>query len=276
MSFDCLESLKECLASIDKQSGVRFEIIVLDNASKDGTRDFLKTYQTKSILSDKNIGFGAGVNRAAEIATGKYLFIANPDIVLPENALRYLCEKAEKLGEFGLISPLLVHPDGSMQLSARNYPGRLDFLFGRGSPLFKLGLSAEKSAGYLIPTGEDPVQVPAISATAIFIVKELFVRLGGFDKRFFMYLEDLDLCRRLRDRGLSIWLLPSLRVVHSWRKSSQTRPYFALYCHHLSVYRYFRKYFPAQWFNNSLLGVALVIGFIVSSLLKMTGKGIRN
>jgi GT2 family glycosyltransferase len=87
-----------------------------------------------------------------------------------------------------------------------------------------------------------------------------------------MYLEDIDLCRRLGQAGLEIWLHPGIKVVHGWRKSSRTRPYFALYHHHLSVLKYFAKYYPTQIMRNSLLAAILLIGFIFSSLLILIGE----
>lgn len=269
VSFNSLGYLKECLASISRQEGVTFETIVIDNGSRDSTVEFLSAQSCKSIISPKNLGFGAAVNRGAEIASGEYLLVLNPDTVLPKDCLSQLCAYADHLGDFGLLSPSFVHPDGRIQPSARNYPSRIRFLISRGSPLFKLGISGDKDAGYLIPEGNDPIRVPAVSATALFIKRGLFRGIGGFDSRYFMYLEDLDLCRRLREMKLTIWLLPSIKVIHNWGQSSKTRPYFALFHHHLSVLKYFRKYHASQWLHNSLLAIALGCGILISSALVM-------
>jgi GT2 family glycosyltransferase len=276
VSFNSFEYLKECLASISRQEGVTFETIVIDNGSRDSTVEFLNTQNCDSIISPQNLGFGAAVNRAAETATGKYLLILNPDTVLPKDCLSQFCDCADHLGEFGLLSPAFVHPDGRIQPSARNYPSRIRFLISRGSPLFKLGISGEKDAGYLIPEGNDPILVPAVSATALFMKRSLFQGIGGFDSRYFMYLEDLDLCRRVEELKLTIWLLPSIKVIHNWGQSSKTRPYFALFHHHLSVLEYFRKYYPSQWFYNSLLAIALGCGMFISSALIMFGGRRQN
>lgn len=276
MSFNSLGYLKKCLASISRQEGVAFETMVIDNGSSDSTVEFLNAQSCKSIISPKNLGFGAAVNRAAETATGKYLLILNPDTVLPKECLSQLCAYADHLGDFGLLSPVFVHPDGRTQPSARNYPSRNRFLISRGSPLFKLGISGEEDAGYLIPKGNDPILVPAVSATALFIKRSLFQEIGGFDSRYFMYLEDLDLCRRLRELKMTIWLLPSIKVIHNWGQSSNTRPYFALFHHHLSVLKYFRKHYPSQWLYNSLLAIALGCGIFVSSALIMFGGRRQN
>jgi GT2 family glycosyltransferase len=274
VSYNCLESLKLCLQSLTDQKGVDNEIVVIDNDSGDGTQEYLKKEGIKAILSTSNLGYGRAVNLAANEATMKYLFILNPDTEVPSGSLNALYRYARASEEIGLISPVLRHPDGAPQLSARHFPGRLDFLVGRGSPLFKLGLAREKTAGYIWPENENPLEVPAVSATAVLIERELFCRIGGFDERFFLYLEDLDLCLRIRESGLKIMLLPSVQITHRWRQSSRNRRYFALYHHHLSVWRYFAKHRPQERFLNTILILALTTGFLVSSL--MTAMGLRG
>jgi N-acetylglucosaminyl-diphospho-decaprenol L-rhamnosyltransferase len=277
VSFNCLGPLKDCLNSIKAQGNVNFETIIVDNDSQDGTPDFLKDQKdVRAVFPGKNIGFGAAVNLAAKQARGQYLFILNPDTLLPSNCLASLLEFANSHPDSGLIAPILSHTDGSYQISARKFPRRCDLIFGRGSPLFKLGLVREKDAGYYSSIGERPLQVPAVSATATIIRTELFRDLGGFDERFFMYLEDLDLCRRISERALPIWILPSVKITHAWRQSSATRPYFALFHHHLSVYKYFKKHYSKQWYYNFSLGPALMAGFVLSAGLTALRSGDRS
>lgn len=276
VSYNCLESLKACVKSLEDQKGEESEIIVIDNDSNDGTIGFLKERKFKTILSQKNIGYGAAVNRAAGDAEGKYLFILNPDTQLPPTALEKIYEYAEDNPDVGLISPALRYPDGRLQLSARKFPRRRDFLMGRGSPLFLLGLTGEREAGYIVPDGDQPIDVPAVSATALFVRSELFHRIGGCDERFFLYLEDLDLCRRVRNIGFKVVLLPSVTVFHSWRKSSRKRPYFSSFHHHLSVFKYFQKHHADQWLYNLMLLFALAAGLVVSFVLVAVRGGKRK
>ncbi len=267
VSYNCLESLKTCVASLEDQKGVESEMIVIDNGSNDDTDAFLKEQEFRTILSQKNLGYGAAVNQAAKNAEGKYLFILNPDTELPPTALDTIYRYAEDNPDVGLVSPCLRYPDGRLQLSARKSPRRRDFLLGRGSPPFLLGLTGEKEAGYIALDGDEPVDVPAVSATALFVRSELFQKIGGFDERFFLYLEDLDLCRRVGNMGFKVVLLPSVKVLHSWRKSSGKRPYFSSFHHHISVFKYFRKHYPDQWLSNLMLLSALVAGLVISSFI---------
>jgi len=261
------------MESLRLQKDVDFEIIVVDNDSRDGTAEFLDELKnTKSIILDRNGGFGAAVNIGAAEAGFKYLFILNPDTVVPSGTLKRLLEAAESRPGFGLIAPALEYPDGRIQLSARAFPGRRDFLLSRGSPLFKLGITGEKKAGYISPVDDKPLEVPAVSATAIMAGTSLFADIGGFDERFFMYLEDIDLCRRIRGKGAPVILLPEVKIRHSWRKSSSRRPYFASFQHHLSVFKYFNKYEKNRILLNLGLAAALIFGFIYNVLAITLGK----
>jgi len=273
ISYNCLESLEACIESIRKQEGLAYEIIVVDNDSSDGTAEYLKSADLKPLFPGENIGYGAAANLGAKEAKGEYILILNPDIELAKDALAALYSLAESDKNIGLISPILENPDGTPQLSARKFPGRRDFFVGRGSPLFKLGLTGEKTAGYIVPDGDQPIEVPAVSATAILISRKLFGLLGGFDPRFFLYLEDIDLCRRVSAEGFRIMLHPGVRVKHVWRSSSRKRPYFAIYHHHISVGKYFRKHYPRQWFYNIILYLALAGGLVVSFAIKALKPG---
>jgi len=273
VGYRSLECLKSCIDSLRLQEDVDFEIIVVDNDSRDGTAEFLgESRNIKGVVLDRNRGFGAAVNIAAAEAEFKYLFILNPDTVVPSGTLKKLREAAESHPGFGLIAPALEYPDGRLQLSARAFPGRRDFLLSRGSPLFKLGITGEKKAGYISPVDDKPLEVPAVSATAIMVGTSLFTKIGGFDERFFMYLEDIDLCRRIREKGAPVILLPGVKVRHSWRKSSSRRPYFASFHHHLSVLKYFDKYEKNRILLNLGLAAALIFGFIYNVLVIALGK----
>ncbi len=277
VSYNCLESLRKCLDSIAELTGASVETIVVDNDSRDGTNDYLRNDdRTTAIVSEKNLGFGAAVNLGAKQAHGRYLFILNPDTILPQDCLARFLDFVKLHPDFGLISPALLHPNGELQISAREFPSRRDLIFGRGSPLFRLGLVKEADAGYLSVTGEEPVEVPAVSATAVLINANLFDDVGGFDERFFMYMEDLDLCRRLSEKSLKIWILPTVKIQHAWRESSRVRPFFAAFQHHLSIYKYFKKYYSWQWLYNIGLAMALVAGFIASAGLIALRSGDNN
>lgn len=272
VGYRSLDYLKSCIESLRRQEGVLIEIIVVDNNSADGTVEYLSEIDVKCVSLEKNRGFGAAVNIGAREALYKYLLILNPDTELPRDSLKKLWQYAESGIEFGLLAPALEFPDGKIQISARAFPRRRDFLLSRGSPLFRLGITGEKKAGYIIPNDDKPMEIPAVSATALLVSTALFKEIGGFDERFFMYLEDIDLCRKVRDKGLAVILLPDVRIRHSWRKSSSQRPFFTSYHHHLSVLKYFCKYEKNKVLLNLGLAVALLFGFIYNAMVIAINK----
>jgi len=272
VSYKSLDSLKICIESIKEQKGIASEIVVVDNDSRDGTDDYLNKLDLKRILLDKNRGFGAAVNLAAKKAEYKYLFILNPDTIVPQDSLKKLFQFAESGSEYGLLAPALEYPDGKPQLSARSLPRRRDFFLGRGSPLYKLGVTGEKEAGYIAPDDRKPIKIPAVSATAIMVKTALFNDIGGFDERFFMYLEDIDLCRRIRERGMPVILVPEVKIKHSWRESSSKRPFFTSYHHHLSILKYFIKYDKNRLMLNLILAFALIAGFVLTVIIVFCKK----
>ncbi|MEE9555104.1 MAG: glycosyltransferase family 2 protein [candidate division Zixibacteria bacterium] len=276
VSYNCLESLERSLASLKSQQGIEHEIIIVDNGSSDGSVEYLRGTGIKTIFSDRNLGYGQAINLGAEEASGKYLFVLNPDTEFSSSVLADLYRFAENSECLGMISPLILHPDGGIQVTSRKLPGRVDFFLGRGSPIYKLGIADESAAGYIRPKDDKPLEVPSVSATALFINRDLFDEIGGFDERFFLYLEDIDICKRISERDLKIVLLPSVSVIHSWRGSSRKRKYFAIYHHHLSVWKYFKKHFPNQYIYNFALLTALVFGFIISSLLAAIKLGSKE
>ena len=257
-----------CLDSLSRQTFESFEILVWDNGSIDSTIDVLSRYRNiRHTNSPRNIGFAAAVNRLAEKAQGKYLFILNPDCSCQPNTL----ENLERFSQShaGAVSPALVFPNGAVQPSARRFPSIKNYIFSRRSPFGTLGYFDFAKAGFIIP--DKPSMVPFVSATALFIEKELFDDVGRFDERFFLYYEDLDLCRRLYERNIPVWYLPDLRVVHLLRASSRKTPIRSLYYHHRALFKYFTKYNRHKYINNIALFFLMVGVFFFSMLIYLTG-----
>jgi N-acetylglucosaminyl-diphospho-decaprenol L-rhamnosyltransferase len=261
-------TIDNCLDALAKQTFPKFEICLLDNASSDDTRARLDNHHNlKLTKSPQNIGFAASMNQLAKQASGKFLFILNPDCLCPPDTMQTLLEFSET--HPGAISPALVFPNGKIHPSARELPDYSNILFSRRSPLSLFGVIAGEKAGFMVPA--HAAKVPAVSATALFIPKSTFEEVGHFDERYFLYCEDLDLCRQLNDRNIDIWYLPELKITHLLRVSSRKNPLKPLYHHHHGILKYFTKYYPRNYIKNSILFVMLVFGFIFSALVTLAG-----
>jgi GT2 family glycosyltransferase len=205
--------------------GLSAEVIVLDNASRDGTADFVRTTHpwAQLIASRDNVGFAAGNNLAARRAGGRYLLLLNPDAFPDADSLRQGLRMLDQHADVGLAGGELIGPDGSRQPSARMFPTLRDEFFTLS------GLAARfPNSPYLARLDRrwaDPDQdavVDWIPGAFVFIRADVFARLGGFDERFFMYYEEVDLCRRMQQAGLKIYYWPKLKAMHIGGESAKT------------------------------------------------------
>lgn len=198
--------LQEAVNSLERQTFRDFELIVFDNASTDGSADRLDlsgVASSRLVRNPENIGFAAGNNRAAELATGKWLVLLNPDTVAEADWLDKLMTAADR------------HPDCKNFTSAQfdlTTPGLLD---GAGDAYLIFGIPWR--GGFGRPSGELPPMGWCFSAcgAAAMYDRELFLRIGGFDERFFCYCEDVDLGFRLQLAGHDCLLVNDAVVHHA-------------------------------------------------------------
>lgn len=237
------------------------EVLVVDNASSDGTVEMLRTEfpNVQVIANSQNAGFTRANNQALAIAQGRYLFLLNPDTELQPGALQALYAYAEAHPHVGIIGPQLFYGDGTPQSSRRRFPTlptaflestKLQQWFPRNRVLTRY---------YMLDTRDDETQaVDWINGAAMFVRRSVYEQIGGFDEAFFMYSEELDWCYRAKQAGWQIVYLPTARVTHYEGKSSeqvvaQRDIYF-----HSSKVRFFRKYrgaFIAQVLRVFLLAM---------------------
>ncbi len=205
--------------------GLAAEVIVVDNASRDGTAARVSQQHpwVKLIASPDNLGFAAGNNLAAKEATGRFLLLLNPDAVPAPGSLARGIALMKQHPDAGLAGGELRGLDGSRQPSARMFPRLRDELFTLS------GLAARHPQSRLFARLDrrwaDPEQaalVDWIPGAFVFIPAQLFAQLGGFDERFFMYYEEVDLCRRIQQAGYRIHYWPELKAMHIGGESAKT------------------------------------------------------
>jgi N-acetylglucosaminyl-diphospho-decaprenol L-rhamnosyltransferase len=201
------------------------EVIVLDNASRDGTATLVaRSYPwVKLIASPDNLGFAAGNNLAARHASGRYLLLLNPDAIPDIGSLKLGLGMLGETADVGLAGGELIGADGSRQPSARMFPTLRDEFF----TLSGLAARFPQSAFFarLDRRWADPDKdalVDWIPGAFVFIPTDVFKRLSGFDERFFMYYEEVDLCRRMQQAGLKICYWPRLKAMHIGGESAKT------------------------------------------------------
>lgn len=276
VSHDSLPALADCLRALRAAvESISHELILVDNTSTDNSiSEAQKSFpRVRVVRNDRNNGFAAACNQGAATATSEYLFFLNPDVEIDRGAIGSLLVAAQAQSNAGLISGRLRNADGSFQATCRNFPTVGNLIFSRGSALGKLfNRSGSPSGRYTLPDYSRTSEVPAVAATMVLIRRELFGQMGGFDSRFFLYMEDTDLSLRLHQNGRVNLLVPDAGGVHCWGEGSRVGRIQRLFRHHVSVWKYFLKHFP-NGFSVVLLPLLLTVNFVWFAMLPSGKKG---
>jgi len=210
---DCLNSL---LQTIGSQKEFQFEIIIVDNNSPDKklpeTEKKFKQDNIKFYYLNENLGFGKGCNYGYTKASGKYLCFLNPDTVIKENIFSPIINSFENDSTIGIIGPKQQVRKPFFDFSAGFYPNVFFELFN----LFGIGVFFEGFLVYLLTRikKNKVLKVDWILGASIFIKAELFNKINGFDKDYFMFYEEVDLCKRVSNNGFKIVYYPQYSIHH--------------------------------------------------------------
>lgn len=213
VNYNGYEHTRNSILSVLRYSP-QSEIIVVDNCSTDGSGGMLQKEfpQLAIIIEDENKGFGFGCNRGAEAATGKYLFFLNNDTLLSEDTPAILASFLEKSPTVAACGPKLLNPDGTFQLSFGLDPSLLNEWIVRRWQ--RPGRSAREAIVSSLERRYGHAEVDWVTAAALMMRKDVFQKLNGFDESFFMYFEDADLCKRIRDLNYSVMYANMTSVIH--------------------------------------------------------------
>lgn len=260
----CLEHLRRAVETIPH------EVIVVDNASADATLTVVARVcpEARLIINTTNRGYAAAVNQAAETAAGEFLLLLNPDAYLDTDAVAALLAVARAERRAGLVAARLRFPDGRFQPNCRRLPSVGNLLWSRGSLLARMGERwfGRRSHVYTLPDYDQVTIVPAAAATVALIRRDTFARVDGFDERFFLFMEDTDLCARLQEAGYVNLFVPQAGAVHVWGRGAAGGKVRRAWHHHAAVARYFRKH-HAGAAARFLLPVLLGVNFVMTVLL---------
>jgi len=217
VTYNSLDFLKDCLKSIFKNPpSSKYRVVVVDNASEDGTAEFLKkNYPEVSLIKNsENIGFAAANNKAIKESYSEYIVLLNSDCEVYEKSLDKMVEFMEENPEVGIAGPKIINSDGSIQLSCRRFPSLLNAaahtLLGDifpDNPFSK----KYKLAGI---RRDRPLKVDWVSGSCMIIRKEALNDTGLLDERYFMYVEDVDICYRMYQKNWSVFYFPDAVVMH--------------------------------------------------------------
>jgi len=241
----CLESVRAGFA----QAGLTGEIIVVDNASADGSADVVRTRFPDVILIEPgaNLGYTGGNNLGLRHAQGRYILILNPDTEVAPDAPGRLVGVLGIHPSIGVVGPALLLPDGRRQSSRRRFPSLFVGMV-ESTPLEPWVARSPLLRGFrlLDHPDDEPQPVDWLVGAALMIRREIIEQVGTLDEAFFMYFEELDWQRRIKAAGWSIWYWPEARVVHYEGASSGQVVARRQILFATSKIEYYRKWYGAR------------------------------
>lgn len=216
VSYNTREMTLRCLDALTKElTALTHEVIVVDNASTDGSADAIAAGfpGLRLIRSPRNVGFGAGNNLGMREARGEYLLLINTDAFCSPGAVHGMLTGMDRHPKAAVIGPRLLNADGSLQPSCYRYPSPvrcwLENLW-----ISAIARPATPAGDYRRWPHDTETEVDWLIGACMLVRREAYERVGGFDEQFFMYAEETDWQKRMRDAGFGIVLVPGATVTH--------------------------------------------------------------
>ncbi|MGV1098493.1 glycosyltransferase family 2 protein [Thiovibrio sp. JS02] len=249
--LDCLASVYATVKDLD------FEVFLVDNASADGSVEAVQKEYPEVIVieNERNLGFGAANNKGLARMLGKYALLVSTDIVLTEEAVIKLYRLMEEKQDAAFACGQLLNADGSKQNSIANFPSFLSLLCNETI----LRLLLPKKFPSKRQEYETPIEVDSCIGACLMVRKEAMDRVGMFDERYFVFMEETDWALSMRNAGWKSFFVPDARIYHLQGQTAghNVRARIMFY---RSRYIYFRKWFPRSWpFFASLVIARLLI-----------------
>jgi GT2 family glycosyltransferase len=276
--------LDSCLESIVKAPPLAgFEIMVVDNGSSDGSVEHIKSrFPAVQVLENAgNLGYAGAANQALRTSRAKYVLILNTDTEVDSDAVDILVEFADGHEDVGIVGPLLLNTDGSIQASGRRFPSFLD-------------AAMHAFLGHIWPKNPYSLRyrmldwdrrsgraVDWVSGAAMFIRRSAAEEVNLFDEGFFMYVEDLDLCYRMWESNWKVFFWPEAKITHHSGKSSRQSSAKMIVEFQRSLYRFYSKTYSHSWKRRLkplvaagliLRGAALISWDWLSRRFELRGK----
>jgi N-acetylglucosaminyl-diphospho-decaprenol L-rhamnosyltransferase len=267
-------ALETFLTSLRTATTRPVEVVLADNGSDDGVPQAAAGPGVELRPTGGNLGYGRAANEGARGATGEWLVVANPDVVWDPGSLDSLLDAAQRWPSAGCLGPAIRTPDGSLYPSARAFPslgrGIGHALFGWAWPGNPWTRSYRAEAG-----SPEEGATGWLSGSCMLLRREAYEAVGGFDPTYFMYCEDMDLCRRLAEAGWQNVYVPSAVVLHTGGHATSRKAREMVREHHRSLYRYLSRQYsgPAHAPLRLVLGVGLLLRYLVATKVKAVGDG---
>jgi N-acetylglucosaminyl-diphospho-decaprenol L-rhamnosyltransferase len=269
------ESLPVFLDSLATATTRPYEVVLADNGSDDGSVEAAQDRPEVTLLrTGANLGYGRAANLGASGATAPWLVVANPDVAWEPGSLDALLEAGERWPRAGCLGPAIRTDDGRLYPSARAFPS-----LGRGTGHALLGPfwpGNPWTRSYRAEAGRpEEGRAGWLSGSCMLLRRAAFEAVGGFDPSYFMYCEDMDLCRRLGEAGWANVYAPSAVVTHTGGHATRRSAGPMLAEHHRALYRYLSRQYdaPAQAPVRAVLAAGLLARYLLARRVRSVGEG---
>jgi GT2 family glycosyltransferase len=280
VNYNVRDFLYQALRSLDKaRSGIRSEVIVVDNASEDGSVEMLRRDfpRVRLIANRSNLGFSRANNLGLKLSRGEFCLLINPDTIVQENVLRVMLDFFQSHPQAGLGGCKILNPDGTFQSACR-----------RSFPTPWVALTKIVGLGTLFPKSrtfgrynltyrniDESYEVDAISGSFMMVRRTVYEQVGGFDEDFFMYGEDLDWCYRIQHAGWKVFYVHTTSIIHYKGESTRRSSLNEVRTFYEAMHLFARKHYG----HSYILGWSLKFGIALTAyaaLAKSLLKPIRH
>lgn len=267
VTYNSEAAIKNCLSSVFSSSA-ETEAIIVDNNSGDKTIGLVEQFPKARLIRNKrNLGFGRANNVAARAASGDFLFFLNPDCVVEDTTIGKLANYLEKNKDVAVVGPKLLNSNGSIQREIANFPNFLSQIFIL-LRLHRIGVF--QNFVYRELDYDKTQESEHLMGAALLVRREVFENVGGFDENFFLWFEETDLLKRIKDLGYRIVYYPEARVTHLVGQSTRQLDFFEKQTiWNKSLLYYFKK--RKDWITILLLLPFIVLSYpaaLISYLIK--------
>ncbi len=269
VTYNSQDELSACLHSLERQS-IPCEVFIIDNASIDSTSAIIEQFAAQfpgihPIFNRQNVGLAAANNQPLHRCRGDYVLILNPDTILEPDTLFQLTSYLDRRPEIGVVGPKFHFDDGSPHTSYHYNWSFWNILLWRTVPYVILRALYDRFARY------SEAEVFFVSGACLMIRRELFEKLDGYDKNYFLCVEDAaDLCLRAREEGYSTVFYPSARIIHITGRSREGINYFARVFNYNGCLYYLHKHYGSAP-SAAIWMVLLTSSFIKAAINRLLG-----